>query len=122
MVRLAGALAAVLLFALPDIARADLTVNVQTDGNDGSCDATNCTMREAVILSEGNEVITVPAGDYRLDDTLVVSHNTTVRGAGARTTTIRYANAPGIRQVLVVSSPRRWTCRACASRAATTCS
>ena len=105
MVRLVAALAAVLLFALPAIARADLTVNVPTDGNDGVCSPTNCTLREAVILSEGAEVITVPPGDYQLNDTLSVTHNTTVRGAGARSTTIRYAGAPGIRRVVTVSSP-----------------
>jgi CSLREA domain-containing protein len=110
MVRLAGALAAVLLFALPDIARADITVNVKTDGDDGVCDATHCTLREALRLAPISEFVHLPAGTYVVNNTpLSATRTATVSGDGARVTTIMYSDDEFISRVLDVQSETELT-------------
>ncbi len=89
MVRLAGVVVAVLLFALPGVARASVTVNTTSDDNDGVCDATNCSLREAINDPPPDGLIIVPAGTYTITSELDVDNNMTIQGAGARTTIIR---------------------------------
>ena len=73
-------------------ASADVTVTTALDDDDGVCDA-QCTLREAIVHTTSGEVVTLPARTYDVLDELFVSHDLTIRGAGARTTTIRYADA-----------------------------
>src|SRR3954467_15467279 len=94
MVRLVGALAAVLLFALPAVARASVTVNTTADGDDGTCDAANCTLREAINNPPLDGLIVVPQGTYGVSSELDVDADMTIQGAGARTTIIRFVPVP----------------------------
>jgi CSLREA domain-containing protein len=86
---LAGALA---LLAWPATARADVVVTTIEDGDRGECQVGDCTLREAVNHSAAGETITVPQGTYHLDGHLDVTHDMTIAGAGAATTTIRGAD------------------------------
>jgi CSLREA domain-containing protein len=85
--------------------RAAATTFVPTttsDGNNGSCTPSLCTLRDAIIAanaSSGNEV-SVPAGNYTLNlGQLEISQSMTVFGAGARTTRI---DAQGTSRVIYV--------------------
>jgi CSLREA domain-containing protein len=92
MVRLAGAVAAVLLFALTDVARASVTVNTTADHPADTCDAPpagDCTLREAINDPPLDGLILVPAGNYNITSQLDVDNDMTISGAGARTTIIR---------------------------------
>jgi CSLREA domain-containing protein len=90
MIRLAGALAAVLMLALPDVARADFTVTTTNDGSDGTCDTTNCTLREALQFVPAGQIVHLPAGLYNVSTALDATTSVTVVGAGARVTTIKH--------------------------------
>src|SRR5262245_13738029 len=82
--------------ALPATALADVTVNTTTDTFDGVCEAPpvgDCSLRDALDDTLPGEVITVPAGTYNVSEELDVPQDQTIRGAGARSTTIRYVNA-----------------------------
>ena len=79
------------LLALPATASADVTVNVATDNvSPGTCDPApgDCTLREALTQTPSGEVVIVPARPYALADSITINTNHTLRGAGARTTTI----------------------------------
>jgi hypothetical protein len=79
------------LLALPAAASADVTVNVATDNvSPGTCDPApgDCTLREALTQTPGGEVVIVPARPYVLADSITINSTHTLRGAGARTTTI----------------------------------
>ncbi len=89
-----GILAAILvvLVMLPAVAAAQATtttVNTLLDGDDGACNAGNCTLREALRYPLNGSLVIVPAGEYVVADELFVERSLTIRGAGARTTTIR---------------------------------
>src|SRR3954452_19001608 len=107
MVRLAGALIAVLLFALPAVARASVTVNTTSDHAPDTCDAQpagDCTLREAINNPPLDGLIIVPAGTYNIDSQLIVDGDMTIQGAGARTTVIRYANPDLQDRVMLIES------------------
>ena len=94
MVRLAGAVVAVLLLALPSAASATVTVNTTSDHVPDTCDpvgpGTDCTLREAINNPPLDGEIIVPSGTYPLiQGELDVDADMTIRGAGARTTIIR---------------------------------
>jgi CSLREA domain-containing protein len=93
MVRLAGAVVAVLLLALPSAADASVTVNTTSDHAPDTCDllpAGDCTLREAINNPPLDGEIIVPAGTYSLiQGELDVDADMTIRGAGARITIIR---------------------------------
>ncbi|HMF07668.1 MAG TPA: choice-of-anchor Q domain-containing protein, partial [Thermoanaerobaculia bacterium] len=95
--------AAVLLMAAA--ARAGATTFVVTktaDTNDGVCNATNCSLRDAIIAANTNpgpDVITLPAGTYLLTipgapedqaatGDLDILDDLTINGAGAATTIV----------------------------------
>jgi CSLREA domain-containing protein len=104
--RLIPALLAALL-VLPAAASADVTVNTQADTFDGACDAPpvgNCSLRDALTDTVSGEVITLPAGTYTVSEELDVDQDQTIRGAGARTTTIRYVNASTDGRVMAVGA------------------
>ena len=92
------------LLALPAAASADVTVTTTVDDDDGEC-VVDCTLREALEHTTAGEVVTVPAGTYDVTEQLFVGHDLTVRGAGARTTTIRYANATTDGRVMSIATP-----------------
>ena len=97
-------LCVVFVLALPvSSAAADaFTVTTTADTTNGSC-ATTCSLRDAVIAANASnataDVITVPAGTYRLtqgttlDVGSLTSNDLTINGAGARSTTIEGTGA-----------------------------
>jgi CSLREA domain-containing protein len=103
------ALAALLMAAKPAQATT-FTVTKTADTNDGSCSASNCSLRDAVFAANttaGPDTISVPAGTYTLtiagrdEDAaatgdLDVTDELTITGAGAQSTTI---DANGIDRV-----------------------
>ena len=91
MVRLAGAVVAVLLLALPSAASASVTVNTTADHDDSlrAAPAGDCTLREAINDPPPDGLIIVPAGTYNVTSELDVDADMTIQGAGARTTIIR---------------------------------
>src|SRR4051794_37277782 len=104
MVRLAGALVAVLLFAVPAVADASVTVNTTSDHAPDTCDAPpagDCTLREAVNNPPLDGLIIVPAGTYTITSQLDVDSDMTISGAGARTTIVRLSPDVLDRVVLV---------------------
>jgi CSLREA domain-containing protein len=83
----------VAVLSLPAAASADVTVNTTADSDDGGCEAPpvgDCSLRDALDVTNSGDVITVPAGTYSSVLEWVVDHDVTIRGAGARTTTLRH--------------------------------
>jgi hypothetical protein len=62
------------------------------------------TRREAHNHPTASEVVTGPAGTSAVTEQLCVGHDLTIRGAGARSTTIRYANATTDGRVMTVGA------------------
>ena len=63
------ALVAAMLGAAQPAYAATFTVNTTTDANDGTCNASNCSLREAILAANaaaGNDTIVVPAGTYQI--------------------------------------------------------
>jgi CSLREA domain-containing protein len=98
-------LAAVLCtFGLAASAHAATTYNVNTtaDHADGTCDATDCSLRDAVEASNSDgddSIVNLPAGHYTLDPTQPGLHifgdgAFTLTGAGARSTIIDGGGGP----------------------------
>ncbi|HEX5617053.1 MAG TPA: choice-of-anchor Q domain-containing protein [Solirubrobacteraceae bacterium] len=79
------------LLVLPAAASADVTVTTNLDGDDTVCNPANCTLREALTRTSAGEVVIVPARQYVLTSSITNNSAHTVRGAGARTTTISMA-------------------------------
>lgn len=92
------------------------TVTKTTDSQDGVCDA-DCSLREAIVrtTSTPGSTVVIPPGTYDLtlvgnneniSDTgdLDITTNTTVIGAGARTTIIRDQNGDRIFDILGTSN------------------
>jgi CSLREA domain-containing protein len=107
MRRLAVAALVATALTLPAAASADLTVNTTVDSDDGVCNAPpagDCSLREALDVTQAGEVITVPAGTYTVALQYVVDHNVTIRGAGARTTTLRFFAPDSTGRVISVLS------------------
>lgn len=91
-----------LLLLASTASAAEFVVTKTADTADGSCDATDCSLREAVIAANGqagDDVITLPAGLYVLSHAgsgedaaatgdLDVTDNLTVNGEGAAATAI----------------------------------
>jgi CSLREA domain-containing protein len=83
------------------------TVNITSDGNDGMCSTTNCTLRDAVIAANnypgGGAVINIPAGTYTImlpgtDETFAATGDLDIRASmtingASRNTTIIDGNA-----------------------------
>ncbi len=113
---LLAALVAILALANPAWA-ATFNVTKTADTNDGTCNAADCSLREAIVAANaaaGADTINVPAGDYVLsiantlgeendsaEGDLDINGDLTIIGAGARTTTI---DANGIDRVLHIPS------------------
>jgi len=91
-----AAVAAVVALAVPSAAAAE-TYDVNTTLDlppDQVCDATDCTLREAVNAAGPDDVVRLPAGTYQLthpDGELFLTSDT-IQGAGARTTVIDAVN------------------------------
>ena len=80
----------------------EFVVTKTSDSNDGSCSASDCSLREAIIAansSPGLDLITVPAGTYRLTregpyendaetGDLDIKESVTVNGFGSELTII----------------------------------
>ena len=67
----------------------EVTVNSTVDADDGTCDAANCTLREAVSYVRDEMDIHVPAGTFHLTSELKSrSRDVRLTGQGARTTII----------------------------------
>ena len=81
---------------------ADYTVTKVGDTNDGTCDVSDCSLREAITAANaagGHQSIDLPAGTYTLTRTgsgedgnvwgdLDITDDVTINGAGAETTII----------------------------------
>ena len=73
------------------------------DTNDGTCDAADCSLREAIAAADSGDTIIVPAGTYTLTlGVLSVGKNLTLAGAGQDTTIIR---ASAVNPVLLPGDP-----------------
>jgi CSLREA domain-containing protein len=79
-------------------ASAATTIRVTTTSDDGAvaggdCATTDqsCSLREAINTSSAGDTISLPKGDYKLTQTynLIINHDLTLAGSGARTTTIQ---------------------------------
>lgn len=84
---LLAAVASSLLLA-STAAAATVHVTTETDGDDGSCTPSNCSLREAVKYSPAGSTVDVPAGNYSLASELVVPRTETIDGAGPGSTVI----------------------------------
>jgi CSLREA domain-containing protein len=82
-----------------------VTLTTDPDNTTGSC-ATNgpCSLREAINAAGNGDTVSVPAGEYDLtrSDLLTIATNITLSGAGAGTTTVKQTNTG--RNVINVSS------------------
>jgi CSLREA domain-containing protein len=89
--------------AVPAVGHAaTLTVTSFGDAVNGSCSPSQCTLRDAIDLSNPGDTIVLPAGTYSLSNgDLEVTHNLALTGAGANTTTL---NAGGSSRVLAVTN------------------
>jgi CSLREA domain-containing protein len=80
------------LFCLASAVAGTLTVNSTADHADGTCDANDCTLREAIIAAQPNEIIQFTAnvtGTISLTEgQLVVDKSLTISGPGARALSI----------------------------------
>ncbi|HEX5036568.1 MAG TPA: choice-of-anchor Q domain-containing protein [bacterium] len=106
--------AVIACFAVSTASAAEFVVTKTADTADGSCDTSDCSLREAVIAANGqagDDVITLPAGLYilKLDGSgedlaatgdLDVTDTLTVNGSGAESTVIHGGGG-------VVSDPDR---------------
>ncbi|MAT99987.1 MAG: hypothetical protein CL608_22835 [Anaerolineaceae bacterium] len=59
-----------LLIQPPTIFAADWTVNTSSDSSDGSCNDGTCSLRDAILLAEPDDTISLPAGNYTLSPAL----------------------------------------------------
>ena len=99
--------AAMLSIARPTYAAA-FTVTKPDDTNDGVCDASDCSLREAIVAANaaaGADIITVPAGTYQItlnpgpdenagaSGDFDITDSITINGAGAANTIITAADA-----------------------------
>jgi CSLREA domain-containing protein len=102
---------ALLLIALPAAACADtFRVTTTADPVPGACSPGSCSLREAVAAANANgpgaDVVAVGSGTYYLTHgELVASGALSLRGAGARRTTIDPGRSPGESRALEVRSP-----------------
>lgn len=79
-----AALAITVALAVPGIAMAAVHVNKTDDHDDGVCNASDCTLREAIVDSSAGDTVSVPTGTYTLKlDQLTVAHDLTINGVGA---------------------------------------
>jgi fibronectin-binding autotransporter adhesin len=104
-----------LLGAVPLVRAAGFTVDVTNDENDGSCDAGDCSLREAIIAANGNgeaDIITLGSGIFVLSlagvdedegatGDLDITAPVTITGAGPNETII---DADGIDRVFDIDS------------------
>jgi CSLREA domain-containing protein len=107
--------AATVLFALPGAphpAAATFTVTRTDDPAPGSCDPSDCSLREALLEARAGDEISLPPGHYRMtipgtgedngaQGDLDLKHDVTIEGAGARSTVI---DAQGVDRVFDVAS------------------
>ena len=80
-----------LLLAPAPALAANYAVTKTADTNDGSCSATDCSLREAIAAAnaDSSSTVTIPAGTYTLTaGELGVSAYMTITGAGASSTII----------------------------------
>src|SRR3954454_4251952 len=101
---------ALLLAAVPSVASA-ATVQVTTTGDPspGACSPGSCSLREAVLAADANgpgpDAVKVPKGTYYLTrGELLATSTLTLRGAGARRTTINPSRSPGESRALHIRS------------------
>jgi len=81
------------------------TVTTTADGDDGSCTAQVCTLRDAIKYSSAGDTVVVPAGTYNLTmGELSVGHDLTVSGAGVSSVTISGGNASRVLEVAASSA------------------
>jgi uncharacterized repeat protein (TIGR01451 family)/CSLREA domain-containing protein len=72
-------------------------VNTTVDELDGRCDDGDCSLRDAVLLADPGDTITIPAGIYTLAlGHLVVDKDLTLAGAGADVAIIQAAAEPNV--------------------------
>lgn len=89
-VAILAAIAALLVLAAPALA-VTIHVDVQGDEDDGSCVASDCSLREAVKYAPVGALIDVPPGTYTLTSglgELTVPRTMTIDGAGPASTVI----------------------------------
>ena len=96
-----AAIAALLgLLVLPGVAAAfEYKVTTTDDHADKFCD-TDCSLRDAVIAAGSTDSITLPAGNYKLDEGELTLTGDKINGAGARTTVI---DGGGVSRVLRIT-------------------
>jgi CSLREA domain-containing protein len=95
------AVLAVALMPIPADAAATFTVTKTADTYDGSCDPSDCSLRDALVAANADavaDVITIPAGHFVLSNTgpgsgaetndLEITNSVTLRGAGPAQTVI----------------------------------
>src|SRR5579871_4106971 len=74
-----------------------LIVNTLADSNDGVCDATNCSLREAIANATSGTAITFAPGLFGTitltNGTLTIATSLTITGPGAKALTISGNNA-----------------------------
>ena len=71
---------------------ADVTQAPYNANNTGSANAA-AAIQSAINACPPNQVVSIPAGTYRLDSPLKMKENVTVRGAGSRSTLLRYSGS-----------------------------
>ncbi len=81
------------VLALPAAAQAaDIVVSTGVDGDDGSCVDGDCTLREAIDVSQTIDRVIVPARAYTLTDGPIALAGEVIVGAGARGTIVDQGN------------------------------
>ena len=90
------------LYALPFfrslLDQSILTVTKTADTNDGTCSASDCSLREAIAVASSGDEVVVPAGIYTLTSLfeLTIDKSLTVTGAGSGDTIIQATTQPEV--------------------------
>ena len=83
-----------------------LVVTTTEDTNDGACDASHCSLREAIAAASPGDSIDIQAGTYTLIGQLIIIKDLTLIGGGAERTIIQAAETvdESTRDVFRISS------------------
>jgi hypothetical protein len=87
---------------IPDRSEVCATIDAGTYGN-GSADAT-AEIQNALDLCPRDQVVILPAGTYRVTDTLFLRDHTVLRGAGPDATVISYQGPTGGRSAIAFTN------------------
>lgn len=88
---------------------ADIFVDTSVDEQDFSCTNGDCSLRDAIFIATAGDRIVIPAATYTLDlgTSILLDRDLVLEGAGAATTVIEAASAPGVAtdRIFLITDP-----------------